>query len=175
MDLMCFSGQTVAAYRRFEREYGAILSLQEFVDFYGARFADKRIKIPKAMDLAFAEPTNDGEQQIKALIDRYAVQQAGELEQEIFAQRTRLADVERKLLVKPTKAATDSKRIATDKVDRAMGKLADLRRTELKDRDARIFPGVYAAVIVEENGQRSIKPMRDLCRPAGRPAFYDVK
>ncbi len=41
-----------------------------------------------------------------------------------------------------------------------MGRLADLRRTEPKDRDARIFPNVYAAVIVEENGQRSIKPMR---------------
>ena len=56
-----------------------------------------------------------------------------------------------------------------------MGRLADLRRTEPKDRDARIFPNVYAAVIVEENGQRSIKPMRYQCRPAGKPAFYDTK
>lgn len=89
---MCFSAKTVAAYRRFEREFGAVISLQEFVDLYGARFEDKRIKIPKAMDLAFADLRNDGEQQIRALIDQYAVQQAGALEQEIFSQRTRLAE-----------------------------------------------------------------------------------
>jgi putative SOS response-associated peptidase YedK len=175
MNRMCFSAQTVAAYRRFEREFGAVISLQEFVDLYGARFADKRIKIPKAMDLAFADPRNDGERQVQALIDRYAVEQASELEQEVFAQRTRLAEAERKLLAKPTKAAADSQRIATDKVDRAMRRLADLRRTEPQERDARIFPGVYAAVIVEEHGQRSIKPMRYQCRPAGKPAFYDTK
>jgi hypothetical protein len=33
---------------------------------------------------------------------------------------------------------------------RVIGKLADLRRAELKDRDSRIFPGQYAPVMVME-------------------------
>ena len=56
-----------------------------------------------------------------------------------------------------------------------MGKLSDLRRTELKDRDSRIFPGHYAPVMVMENGRLVVKPMRYQCRPAGKPAFYDTK
>jgi putative SOS response-associated peptidase YedK len=56
-----------------------------------------------------------------------------------------------------------------------MGKLGDLRRTEPKDDDARIFPGQYAPVMVIEDGKRVIKPMRYQCRPAGKPAFYDLK
>ena len=95
--------------------------------------------------------------------------------QELFKQRKRLADAERTLLAKPTKAATESKRIAAEKIEWAMGKLSDLRRTDLKDRDSRIFPGHYAPVMVMENGRRVIKPMRYQCRPAGKPAFYDTK
>jgi hypothetical protein len=56
-----------------------------------------------------------------------------------------------------------------------MGKLSDLRRTELKDRDSRIFPGHYAPVMVMENGRRAVKPMRYQCRHIGKPAFYDTK
>ena len=93
--------------------------------------------------------------------------QTVKLEQDLFKQRKRLADSERTLQAKPTKSATESKRIATDKIEWGMGKLSDLRRTELKDRDSRIFPGHYAPVMVMENGRRVIKPMRYQCRPAG--------
>ncbi len=76
---------------------------------------------------------------------------------------------------KTTKAAQESQRIAGDKVKQLLGRLADLKRTELKDRDSRIFPGHYAPVMVWEDGQRVVKPMRYQCRPAGKPANYDFK
>jgi putative SOS response-associated peptidase YedK len=60
-------------------------------------------------------------------------------------------------------------------VDWLLGRLADLKRTEPKERDSRIFPGWYAPVMVMEDGKRVIKPMRYQCRPAGKPAFYDTK
>ena len=44
-----------------------------------------------------------------------------------------------------------------------------------KPRDSRIFPGHYAPVMVIENGERVVKPMRYQCRIAGKPANYDVK
>lgn len=70
---------------------------------------------------------------------------------------------------------TITQRIATDKVKQLMGRHADLKRTELRDRDRRIFPGWYVPVMIWEDGKRVLKPMRYGCRPAGKPAFYDVK
>jgi len=55
-----------------------------------------------------------------------------------------------------------------------LGRLADLNRTEPKDRDARIFPGIYAPVMVWEDGKRSQADAISV-PPAGKPAFYDAK
>ncbi|MDN8643539.1 SOS response-associated peptidase family protein [Stenotrophomonas indicatrix] len=98
--------------------------------------------------------------------------EAAILEQELFANRKRLADAERSLQAKETKKAREDVRIAGNKIERAMGKLADLKRADRKDRDSRIFPGVYAPVIVSEGGKLTIKPMRYQCRLAGKPVNY---
>jgi putative SOS response-associated peptidase YedK len=172
---MCYSAQIQQNYKKYVRAFGADISIQDFVRLYWDRQTNARIKIAKAMDASFANPETDEERQIKALIDGFDAQQATKLEQELFKQKKRLADAERTLQAKTTKAAVESKRIATDKVEWALGKLSDLRRTELNGEDSRIFPGWYAPVMVVENGRRVIKPMRYQCRPAGTPAFYDQK
>lgn len=172
---MCYSAQVFDAWQTFVRKIGATISLFEFARLYGARLSDRNIRIPKAMDAAFAEPASDIERAIKADIDAFDSQQAIAWEQDLFKQRKRLADAERALQTKTTKAATESRRIAAEKVEWLLGKLADLRRRELLPRDSRIFPGWYAPVIVMENGRRVVKPMRYQCRPEGKPAFYDRK
>lgn len=172
---MCYSAQVWADYRRYIRQFGAELDIKEFFDLFWRRSGDSKIKVPKAMEADFAEPKNEAEEQIKAAIDAYAAEQTVKLEQDLFKQRKRLADAERTLQTKTTKAASESKRIAADKIEWARGKLSDLQRTELEDRDSRIFPGHYAPVMVMENGRRVIKPMRYQCRPAGKPIFYDSK
>ncbi len=86
-----------------------------------------------------------------------------------------MADAERKLATKVTKAAQESRRIAANKTRWTVAKLADLRRTELKPADERIFPGWYAPVLVMEGDQLILRPMRYQCRPAGKPATYDTK
>jgi len=149
--------------------------MKDFVRLYWDRAQGAKIRIPKAMDAAFAQPQTDEERQIKQLIDRFNAEQTTQLEQELFKQRKRLADAERTLLTKTTKAASESKRIATDKIEWVLGKLSDLRRAELNDEDSRIFPGWYAPVMIQENGRRVIKPMRYQCRVAGAPAFNDAK
>ena len=172
---MCYSAQIWADYRLYVRQYGADIDFEEFYGLFSRRVSDSRIRIPKAMEAAFAEPRNAAQQPIKSAIDAFAAEHTAKLEQDLFKQRKRLADAGRILQFKPTKAAVQSKRIAADKIDWTMGKLADLRRTELMDRDSRIFPGFYAPVMVMDKGRRVIKPMRYQCRPAGKPAFYDTK
>jgi putative SOS response-associated peptidase YedK len=175
MTPMCYSAEIWADYRKYARAWGAEISIKDFVRLYWKRQQESLTKLPKAMDAAFPSPQSEDERHIKAMIDEFNSKQAAKLEEEIFKQRKRLANAERTLLSRTTKAATESKRIATDKVAWALGKLSDIRRTELKDRDSRIFPGWYAPVMVVEEGKRVIKPMRYQCRPAGKPAFYDTK
>jgi putative SOS response-associated peptidase YedK len=172
---MCYSAQIESDYRKFLRVTGADMSIKDFVDIYWSRQKQLPVKIPKALDAWFAEGATEEARQVQTIIADFNTAQATKLEQELFKQRKRLADAERTLATKTTKAATESKRIATDKVAWAMGKLADLKRTETKPIDARIFPLWYAPVLVWENGKRVIKPMRYQCRPEGKPAFYDVK
>lgn len=172
---MCYSAQVIEQYEEYVKLHGADISIEVFARLYGARLMDERIKVPKAMDEAMARLPGPQQDHIRELIDQYKAQQATKLEQELFKQRKRLADAERSLLTKTTKAATESQRIATSKMAWAQGKLADLRRTALTPQDSRIFPGYYAPVMVWEDGRRVVKPMRYQCRPAGKPAIYDTK
>jgi putative SOS response-associated peptidase YedK len=172
---MCYSAQIKAEYKKFVRMFGALMSLKDFAKLYETRELDARIKIPKSMDALFAAPESDIELEIKGRIDAFNAAQATQFEQELFKQRKRLADAERALQLKVTKKASEEVRIATNKIAAAREKLSDLARAEPLDRDGRIFPGVYAPVMVWEDGRRVIKPMRYQCRPAGKPALYDIK
>jgi putative SOS response-associated peptidase YedK len=172
---MCYSAQIIEGYSKLLRTHGAIMSLHDFGRLFIDRIDVTRMKVPKAMEAMFDEPANDEERAIRTSIDTFNAAETARLEQELFKQRKRLADAERTLALKTTKAAAESKRIAADKVEWCLGKLADIRRTDPKPRDSRIFPGWYAPVMVMEGGKRVIKPMRYQCRPAGKPAFYDTK
>lgn len=172
---MCYSAQITAAYQKLVRMTGATLSLQEFAALYAHDPGKKRPKTPKAMDDAFRAGASPAELAVWAEVEQWNRAEAAVLEQELFANRKRLADAERALQVKETKKAREDVRIAGNKIERALAKLADLKRTEPKDRDSRIFPGVYAPVIVSEGGKLVIKPMRYQCRLAGKPANYDQR
>ncbi|MFM0036252.1 SOS response-associated peptidase family protein [Paraburkholderia strydomiana] len=173
---MCYSAQIQADYRKFLRTFGAIMDIGEFARLFFERAEGvSKAKVPKAMEDAFAEPQTDAEREIKAFIDKFNTAQTSKLEQDLFKQRKRLADAERTLQTKVTKAAAESQRIATDKIAWNLGKLEDIQRTTPKAHDSRIFPGHYAPVMVVEHGQRVVTPMRYQCRIAGKPANYDVK
>ena len=151
------------------------MDIEEFKQLYGWRYSGEKVSIPKSLDADFANPVTDDEREIRAFIDGYNEKQVTKFEQELFSQRKRMVEAERTLVTKTTKAATESKRIATDKISKAKLKLDDLRRENVIDRDARFFPGWYAPVIIREHGKLVVKPMRYQCRPAGKPAFYDTK
>lgn len=170
---MCYSAQIVQEYERYVRAWGAEVDLASFVHLYRQRQQNLSIKVPKAMDAQFAQPRSADAHEIRSLIDAFDRQQTMALEQTLFKQRKRLADAERALQTKSTKAASENRRIATDKIAWARGKLEDLRRTAIQDKDSRIFPGHYAPVMVWEDGRRIIRPMRYQCRPAGKPAAWD--
>jgi len=172
---MCYSAQVRNDYEKFVRVFGALLSLPEFYRVFWERREERKVRIPKSVESWFAHPKGEAEREIKALIEDFNTAESSRLEQEIFKQRKRLADAERTLQTKTTKKAQDDQRIAGNKVEQALGKLADIKRTTIEDRDSRMFPGWYVPVLIEQNGQRIVRPMRYQCRVQGTPAFFDAK
>ena len=171
---MCYSALVEAAYYDYMRQFGADIDFRTFYERYVRRDESGRIiKLLRGMDRAFANPKSDLERDIAALIAKHDATETARLETEMFVLRKRLADAERKLASKPTKAAAERARIATAKLESTRARLADLKRSDAKPSDARIFPGVECPIMVWEHGRRVIKPMRYQCRPAGKPATYD--
>ncbi len=170
---MCYSAQLEQNLKKLRQKKKARVDLAAFEKLFRQRLEGERLHIPKALEANFYSPEGTDEKRIEQLIAEYNHQRTKELEVELFKQKTRLASAERSLKVKVTKAATESQRIATTKIDWHLKKIADLKRTEIKERDSRIFPFHYAPVFVFEDGEYVIRPMRYHCRPEGKPERYD--
>jgi putative SOS response-associated peptidase YedK len=173
---MCYSARIESKWKRYVRDMEARMSWSDFHELAQLRLADPgQYRLPRGFDLEFADPKTDEERAIKALVDKYRQAQVTKLETEIFAQKKRLADADRKLAVKETKAAAESKRIAGTKVEQALRKLSLLTDDRPHSNDYRIFPRHYAPIILVRNGEKVMVPARYLLRQPGKPAFMDDK
>jgi putative SOS response-associated peptidase YedK len=172
---MCYSAQIQAAYTKYLRETGAEMDVDQFVEIFGARVSDSSIRIPRAVERWFDTPKNDAERKIESLIDEYRAAEITKLEREVFAQKKRLADADRALASKTTKAATESKRIATDKIEKALTRLERLNATQPHVAESRIFPMHYAPIVLQDGPRRVMRLARYHCRKPGEPAFIDRK
>jgi len=157
------------------RQLGIRLDDDEAERLFFRRLDDPTINISRGFEANFDDPTTDQGWRIKSAIDEHRSRVAGKIEKDLFTQKTRFVNAERSLKTKETKKAREDVRIATAKIVSLGEKLSDLRRSEPKSRDNRIFPMVYAGVIVKHQGENLLRPMRYACRPAGKPAFYDKK
>jgi putative SOS response-associated peptidase YedK len=161
--------------RKLHRQLGIRLDYDEIEKLFFRRLEDPGLNISRGFEANFYDPANEQERRIKEAIDVHRSRTATKIEKDLFSQKTRLVNAERSIKEKETKKARDDVRIATTKIATLTTKLADLRRTEPNSEDNRIFPMVYAGVIVKKGGENVLTPMRYFCRPAGKPAFYDKK
>lgn len=173
---MCYSAQVIAKWRRFVHESDTRISLPEFQRLMQQRLEDAaQYRLPRGFDLEFADPQAGAEQAIRDLGTQYRRAQVARLETEIFAQKKRLADAQRKLAVKATKAAAESMRIAGTKIQQALGKLNLMTDDKPHPDDYRIFPRNYAPIILMRDGEKVMVPARYLLRQPGKPSFMDDK
>lgn len=168
---MCYSSRIEADYRRYLRVNGAQVSYPAFLDMFQRRAAGAKINVPRGVEDSFLAGTTAEDQVLAGLISAHREAAAVKLQQALFEQRKRLADAERKLAVKPTKAAAESKRIASNKIEAYRKTLSG----DVEDSGARIYPGTYAPVVIMQDGHPVVVPMRYHCRPAGVPPSFDVE
>src|SRR5690606_20593733 len=112
---------------------------------------------------------------IHDFIVRRRAAQATAWEQELFAQKKRLAEAERKLAVKLTKSASESRRIAGDKINALLKRLSALHDTGHRATDGRIFAMHHVPIIVSTGGRKIIRLGREHCRLGGKPAAVDTQ
>ncbi|MGQ7557910.1 hypothetical protein ACTGYQ_11600, partial [Streptococcus suis] len=86
---MCYSAQIKADYHKLVREFGAVVSMDEFAALYAHDPGKKRPKTPKAMDDAFAAGKTPAERSVWAAIQDWNGRDATAFEQELFTQKTR--------------------------------------------------------------------------------------
>lgn len=171
---MCYSAKIRAEYRAYIKEYGAILTLDEYVIEYWEQMGDDWVKkMPSAFRQWFRGPGTESMARVGEAIEEWTDRQIPEVKAELAKQEARLAENEAKLAKKVTKAAQEEVRKATAKIEAAAAMLQSLAKTNTAAVTARIFPQSIAPVIVWESGRRVVKMMRFQCRPVGRPSGSD--
>jgi len=157
---MCYSAMVEEDHRSYLRLLKGYIDFEQFYEMYVRRRLDRGIRFPRGIDRNFDNPKSDIERSIKALIDEYRTSEATKLETQIFTQKKRLADAERKLAEKETKGALNDKRIATDKIARVIGKLPLLKSSQPHEADRRIFPLNYVPIVIHEGDRNVVRLAR---------------
>jgi putative SOS response-associated peptidase YedK len=171
---MCYSALVRQDLQWLARHYGAEIAWEMFEALYRQRLEDPDIQFARALDVHVMRMQAEQARKCQAYIEAFRTNQARLWEQELFKQRKRLVDAQRKLQTKETKAARNDERIATGKIETLTNKLTTLRSGQLVDTDSRIFPKKYFVPIITSEGSRLvIRPMRYLCRLPGKPSDYD--
>jgi putative SOS response-associated peptidase YedK len=172
---MCYSALVRHDLQWLAKRYGAEIAWEIFEELFRKRLDDNDIQFARALDVHILQMQAERARPSQALIEQYRASQARVWQQELFKQRKRLVDAQRKLQNKETKAARNDERVATEKVATLTDKLTALNSDSIRPDDARIFPKKYVPVITGEGDRLVIRPMRYLCRLPGKPSNYDQR
>jgi Uncharacterized conserved protein len=172
---MCYSAKVEQNIRDLARHFAATMDYSEVERLMMERLAGRPIRLARGFEWNFAHPRSTEERRIKELDEEYRSKKVAELEQEVFKQKKRLGEAERKLKVKQTKVALNEQRIATSKIDASLERIALLTGTQPHEDDNRIFPMTYAPIILKRDGHNVITLARYHLRQKGKPAFTDQK
>ena len=116
MSAMCFSAAVQQNLDLLARQHKARVDTESFENLFARRAAGADIKLAKSLEANFLNPRDATAKRIAAHIATYQEAAAGKWQIELFRQKTRLADAERKLKSRATQKAQDDQRIATNKI-----------------------------------------------------------
>ncbi|MEZ4749536.1 MAG: SOS response-associated peptidase family protein [Bdellovibrionota bacterium] len=151
-------------------EWSAKINTQAFMNLFSARIKDPKIKFPRSLELHF----RNNNKMLK-LIKEYDRLASDAEAKELKKQEQRLKDAEAKLKKKASKTAALEKTRAETKVKKLRYKLARRKSDEFTSYDFRLYPFFFGPFLCMEGGERSIRPSRFHCRPAGQKPDFDKK
>lgn len=171
---MCYSALVEQSLKKYLRIQVRV-DLALFDEVFTQRASGEKIGLTKALEENFLHPESPIEKKIFDSIQKYRSDQQEKLERDLFAQKTKLAEAERKLKEKFTKTAQNAKEVAERQVHRILGRLERMATTEPSESDSRIFAFDYAPVLIARGSEKVLVPMRYHLRPPGMPETFDRK
>jgi len=194
---MCFSAIVEQDIARLKRDFRAKPDLAAFKKLFERRAQGAAILIPKAMEQNFLRPGTDETAEIGELIRAYSAIRGSWLEGEVAEQRGRKvaaesmlaelakgpvqtglfgeSDLQREKRAGQAAGLEEERRVASNWIRTRERQLDALRRRVIERSDSRVFQHWYASVVLVDNGERVIRPMRYLLRRAGHPSSDDKK
>ena len=169
---MCYSSKVSQNIKDLARQFSATMDYSEVERLMMERLGGRPIRLARGFEWNFSNPQTPQERRIADLDTEYRAKKVAELEQEIFKQKKRLADAQRKLKVKETKSALNEQRIATSKIDASLERIALLTGTQPHEDDHRIFPMTYAPIILKRDGRNVITLARYHLRQQGKAGVH---
>ena len=168
---MCYS----AMGEQDMKKYGGRPDYDYLKGLFKKRSEAMKLTLPRGLEYNFTkDPQSGNEKQIATLINEWHSDQVHIRQQELFKQKTRLADTERKLAAKETKKALNDKRIASNKIPWLTDKIKWHETKKPVDNDYRIFPQHYVAMAyVNEDGERMVSAFRYHLRPTYADEKWD--
>jgi putative SOS response-associated peptidase YedK len=171
---MCYSALVEQSLKKYLRIQVRV-DLALFEEIFVQRARGEKIGLTKALEKNFLLPESPIEEKIFAAIQMFRRDQREKLEKDLFAQKAKLAEAERKLQEKITKTAQKAKEVAERQIGRILERIERTSQTQESESDSRIFAFDYAPVIMGKNGEKVLTPMRYHLRPPGMPESFDRK
>lgn len=170
---MCYSAMVKQRAKDLGISFDARVDLGLLDEMFERRLGGESIVIPKGIEHNFLHPETPLERDIKKKIDLFHEREVMALQQDLFELKKRLNAAEKKLSLKPTKTAEKEKGIAERQTERKLLRLQNIQRSNYVSTDDRIYPFTWTLVMVEQQNERVMVPMRYHLRPAGKPASFD--
>lgn len=120
---MCYSALVKQSLKNLGFEFRVRVDYTLIEEMMKERSKGMSIGIPKAFESNFTNPETPEQARIKGLIDQYNEAKLREEQEELFAQKKRLADAERKMKEKPTKTAEKEIGVASRQIERLKARI----------------------------------------------------
>ena len=111
---MCYSALVRQDLQWLAKRYGAEIAWEMFEELYRRRLEDNDIQFARALDVYMLKMQSDQARKCQSYIEMFRASQARIWEQELFKRRKRLADAQRKLQSRETKAAEQGDESCTE-------------------------------------------------------------
>jgi putative SOS response-associated peptidase YedK len=159
--------------RELALRYQARVDWSAFEGLYEIQERSGKLKLLKGLESFVYGASSARMAGMRERLDRLQSAQISALRAELSVQDERLIRARIKLEGKETKTLLNELRIAQNKVTQIQERIDEWERQP--PHPERIFPGVFAPLLVAHEGQRWIRPFRYQLRPSGEAESFDRK
>lgn len=160
---MCYSTMVERDIRKLERQYGAKIDYDSFLQTYQMRSQNHDLKIPNGLDDFFHSVETPVSKEIRSLQREHEKYLAEERRLEIATTEKEIKELETKIGKKPTKTAQHKLGVKQRKLNSLLKKEATSGIAKLSNGTEgtyRIYPFDLVPVVQLEKGKRIVRPMR---------------